>query len=117
VYLRSLGDGQGPQSSDMLKAAITEYEKIAQLKPNDLETHLLLGQLYGLNHDSAKAQAQFKEAQRIDSGSEEVVLSMARLYTEQGDLNFGGEGDCGCAGRTIAPRSGWTLRWRESMTS
>jgi len=86
VYLRSLGDGQGPQSTDMLKAAITEYEKIAQLKPNDLETHLLLGQLYGLNHDSAKAQAQFKEAQRIDSGSEEVVLSMARLYTEQGDL-------------------------------
>jgi tetratricopeptide (TPR) repeat protein len=86
VYLRSLGDGQGPQSTDMLKAAITEYEKIAQLKPNDLETHLLLGQLYGLNHDSAKAQAQFKDAQRIDSGSEEVVLSMARLYTEQGDL-------------------------------
>jgi len=86
VYLRSLGDGQGPQSSDMLQAAIKEYEKIAELKPDDLETHLLLGQLYGLNHDSAKAEAQFKIAQRIDSGSEEVVLSMARLYTEQGDL-------------------------------
>ena len=86
VYLRSLGDGQGPQSNDMLQAAIKEYEKIAELKPDDLETHLLLGQLYGLNHDSAKAEAQFKIAQRIDSGSEEVVLSMARLYTEQGDL-------------------------------
>jgi len=86
VYLRSLGDGQGPQSTDMLQAAIKEYEKIAQLKPDDLETHLLLGQLYGLDHDSAKAEQQFKIAQRIDSGSEEVVLSMARLYTEQGDL-------------------------------
>ena len=86
VYLRSLGDGQGPQSGDMLQAAIKEYETIAKLKPDDLETHLLLGQLYGLNHDSAKAEAEFKAAQGIDPGSEEVVLSMARLYDEQGDF-------------------------------
>jgi tetratricopeptide (TPR) repeat protein len=87
VYLRSLGDGQGPQSTDILQAAIKEYETIARLKPDDLETHLLLGQLYGLAHDSAKAEEQFKDAQKIDSTSEEVVLSIARLYTEQGDIN------------------------------
>ncbi len=88
VYLRSLDDrqGQGPQSGEMLAAAIKEYETIAQLKPKDLETHLLLGQLYGLNHDSAKAEQQFKLAQAIDPSSEEVVLSTARLYDEQGDL-------------------------------
>jgi tetratricopeptide (TPR) repeat protein len=86
VYLRSLGDGQGPQSTEMLQAAIKEYETIVALKPDDLESHLLLGQLYGLAHDSAKAESEFKAAQRIDSSSEEVVLSMARLYTEQGDL-------------------------------
>jgi tetratricopeptide (TPR) repeat protein len=88
VYLRSLDDrqAQGPQSQDMLTAAIKEYEIIARLKPKDLETHLLLGQLYGLNHDSGKAEDQFKQAQAIDPNSEEVVLSMARLYTEQGDL-------------------------------
>jgi tetratricopeptide (TPR) repeat protein len=87
VYLRSLGDGQGPQSTDILKAAIKEYETIAHLKPDDLETHLLLGQLYGLNHDTANAEAQFKEAQRIDGTSEEVVLSIARLYSEQGQFD------------------------------
>lgn len=86
VYLRSLGDGQGPQSGEMVQAAIKEYQTIAKLKPNDLETRLLLGQLYGLSHDSAKAEAEFKEAQKIDPNSEEVVLSMARLYSEQGDL-------------------------------
>lgn len=85
VYLRSLGDMQSPQSGQMLQLAITEYEKLAQLKPNDVETHLLLGQLYGLNHDSVKAEAQFKAAQKIDANSEEVVLNMARLYSEQGD--------------------------------
>ncbi|NYF80094.1 tetratricopeptide repeat protein [Granulicella arctica] len=85
VYLRSLGDMQGAQSNQMLQLAITEYEKLAQLKPDDVETRLLLGQLYGLNHDSAKAEAEFKAAQKIDSNSEEVVLNMARLYSEQGD--------------------------------
>ncbi len=86
VYLRSLGDGQNPQSGEMLQAAIKEYETIAKLKPKDIETHLLLGQLYGFAHESAKAEAEFKTAQRIDPGSEEVVLSMARLYSERGDL-------------------------------
>nr|WP_035352934.1 tetratricopeptide repeat protein [Edaphobacter aggregans] len=85
VYLRSLGDMQSQQSGQMLKLAIGEYEKLAELKPNDVETRLLLGQLYGLNHDSTKAEAQFKAAQKIDGGSEEVVLNMYRLYTEQGD--------------------------------
>jgi tetratricopeptide (TPR) repeat protein len=86
VYLRSLGDGQGPQSNEILQASIKEYETIAKLQPNDLETRLLLGQLYGLNHDSAKAEEQFKEAQRIDGSNEEVVLNLARLYSEQGDF-------------------------------
>ncbi len=89
VYLRSLDDRQaaGPQTQEMLAAAIKEYETIARLKPNDLETRLLLGQLYGLAHDSAKAEAQFQAAQKIDPNSEEVVLNIARLYSEQGNLN------------------------------
>lgn len=91
IYLRSLGDQQGQQASDMLKLAIAEYETIARLKPNDLETRLLLGQLYGLNHDSLKAESQFKEAQRIDGTSEEVVLNMARLYTERGEMDKAAE--------------------------
>jgi tetratricopeptide (TPR) repeat protein len=86
VYLRSLGDMQSPQSGQMLQLAIAEYEKLAQLKPDDVETRLLLGQLYGVNHDSAKAEAQFKAAQKIDADSEDVVLNLARLYSDQGDV-------------------------------
>jgi tetratricopeptide (TPR) repeat protein len=85
VYLRSLNDMQGPQANEMLQLAIGEYEKIAQLNPKDVETHLLLGQLYGINHDTAKAEAQFKLAQSLDTNSEDAVLNMARLYTEQGE--------------------------------
>jgi tetratricopeptide (TPR) repeat protein len=84
VYLRSLGDGQNPQSGQVLQLAITEYETLARLKPKDLETHLLLGQLYGLDHQSIKAEEQFKIARALDNNSEEAVLNMARLYSEEG---------------------------------
>ncbi len=87
VFLRSLGDGQGPRANEMLQAAIKEYETIVQLKPNDLENRLLLGQLYGLDHDSVKAEGEYKAAQKIDPTNEDVVLDIARQYSEQGDLN------------------------------
>ena len=87
IYLRSLGDGQGVESSQMLQLAIGEYKAIAKLKPNDLETHLLLGQLYGLNHQPDQAEEEFQAAKRIDGNSEEVAMSMARLYTEEGKLD------------------------------
>ena len=88
IYLRSLGDGQssGP-SEQVLQLAIGEFNKIVALQPNDIEDRLLLGQLYSVSHDSAKAEEQFKAAQKIDPGSEEVVLNMARLYSEQGDTH------------------------------
>jgi len=85
IYVRSLGDMHGPQSSQVLQQAIAEYEIIARLKPNDVEPRLLLGQLYALNQQSAKAEAEFKEAQKLDANSEEVILNMARLYSEEGD--------------------------------
>jgi tetratricopeptide (TPR) repeat protein len=88
IYLRSLGDGQsGGPSGQVLQLAIDEYTKIVALEPDNIEDRLLLGQLYSVNHDSAKAEEQFKAAQKIDPGSEEVVLNLARLYSEQGDVH------------------------------
>jgi tetratricopeptide (TPR) repeat protein len=86
IYLRSLGDGQqnGP-SEEMLKLAIAEYIKIVSLEPNSIQDHLLLGQLYSFAHDSVHAEEQFAAAEKIDPGSEETALNLARLYTEQGD--------------------------------
>ncbi len=87
VYLRSLGDTQsGQQSAPMLALALQEFQKIVQLEPNKVDNRLLLGQLYTLKHDAADAKAQFEEARRIDPSSEDVVLNLARLYGEQGNL-------------------------------
>ncbi len=88
IYLRSLGDGQqGGPSEEMLKLAVAEYTKIVSLEPNSIEDHLLLGQLYSFSHDSMHAEEQFAAAEKIDPGSEETALNLARLYTEQGDPN------------------------------
>ena len=86
IYLRSLGDGQGAGQSQMLQLAIAEYTRIVVLEPNNIEDHLLLGQLYSFAKDAPHAQEQFAAAQKIDPNSEEVVLNMARIDTEQNNL-------------------------------
>ncbi len=86
VYLQSLGNVQnGEPSEKVLQLAIAEYTKIVELKSNDIESRLLLGQLYTLAHDTPHAEEQFKAAQNIDPNSEDVVLNLARLYSDAGD--------------------------------
>ena len=91
IYLRQLGEGQnGPSSASpstqVLDQAITEFDKIVALKPNSVEDHMVLGQLYTVKHQPEKAEAQFKTAQSIEPESEDVVLNLSRLYAESGDL-------------------------------
>ncbi len=86
IYLRSLGDAQSSSNKDMLNLAIGEYKRILQLEPDNVENHLLLGQLYSFAKDAPHAQEQFAAAQKINPHSEEVVLNMARIDTEQGNL-------------------------------
>jgi tetratricopeptide (TPR) repeat protein len=86
IYLRSLGDMPGGNSSDnVLKLAIEQYEQIVKIEPNNIDNHLLLGRLYRLNNDLQKAESELKTAVKIDPGSEEAVTTLAILYTDEGD--------------------------------
>jgi len=92
IYLRQLGEQQNSVSStspsgNTLDQAITEFEKIVSLMPRSVEDHMVLGQLYTVKHQSAKAEQQFKLAQDIEPESEEVVLNLARVYAEANDLD------------------------------
>jgi tetratricopeptide (TPR) repeat protein len=91
IYLRQLGEGENSGASPsstthVLDQAIAEFEKIVALLPRSVEDRMVLGQLYTVKHDSKKAEDQFKTAQAIEPESEEVVLNLARLYAESGDL-------------------------------
>ena len=91
IYLRQLGEGQNAApsaspSGNTLDQAIAEFEKIVSLQPKNIEERMVLGQLYTIKHDAKKAEEQFKTAQAIEPESEEVVLNLARLYAESGDI-------------------------------
>ena len=91
IYLRQLGEGQNGVSSsspsgNVLDQAIAQFEKIVALQPKSVEDRMVLGQLYTVKHLPTKAEEQFKIAQSIEPDSEEVVLNLARLYAESGDL-------------------------------
>lgn len=92
IYLRSLGDMQsGTQSQEILKRAIEQYEAIVKIEPKLVENHLLLGRLYRLNNDMAKAEHEFKAAVNIDPTSEDAVTTLAYLYNEQGNAKRAAE--------------------------
>ena len=92
VYLRQLGEQQNSVSSaspsgNTLDQAIAEFEKIVALQPRSVEDHMVLGQLYTVKHLPQKAEQEFKIAQGIEPESEEVVLNLARVYVESGDID------------------------------
>jgi tetratricopeptide (TPR) repeat protein len=91
IYLRQLSDASNAVSStspsgNALDQAIAEFEKIIALQPSDVEDRMVLGSLYTVKHDPKKAEEEFKTAQAIEPESEEVVLNLARLYAESGDI-------------------------------
>jgi len=91
IYLRELGDGSGngapsAASANILDQAIAEYLKILALEPKNVEDRMVLGQLYTVKHQADKAEEQFKAARALEPDSEEVVLNLARLYAESGDV-------------------------------
>ncbi len=93
IYLRSIGDLQGgaqvPQGDTeaVLHLAIEQYEQIVRLDPTSIEDHLLLGRLYRLNNETAKAEAEFRTAVKLQPSSEDAVTTLALLYNEEGDAS------------------------------
>ena len=89
IYLRQLGEqdmSSTTGSNAVLKKAIAQFEKIVSLEPRNVDDHMVLGQLYTVNKQSDKAEAQFKTAQAIEPDSEDVVLNLVRVYAESGNI-------------------------------
>jgi tetratricopeptide (TPR) repeat protein len=91
IYLRQLSEAENSPSSaspsgNTLDQAIAEYERIVALDPKSVDDRMVLGQLYTVKHQQPKAEEQFKIAQALEPDSEEVVLNLARLYAESGDV-------------------------------
>ena len=90
IYLRSLGDAQGGSQKEnvaMLRLALEQFEQVVRLVPDSVEDHLLLGRLYRLNGETAKAEGEFRTAVKLQPSSEEAVTTLALLFNDEGDPN------------------------------
>ena len=65
---------------------LQSLRKSSPCSPRASKTTWFSAQLYTVKHQQAKAEEQFKIAQDIEPESEEVVLNLARLYVESGDI-------------------------------
>ncbi len=88
IYLRNLGDNQtATKAQDSLKKAIEQYETITRLDPKDVDSEVLLGRLYGLDKQPAKAETEFKKALGSQPNAHGAATYLARLYMDRGQYN------------------------------
>ena len=86
IYARLIGDPQQTRvNEDMLRRAIEQFQKVAELDPKDLESWLMLGRLQRVNHNSVEAEKDYKKVLDQDSGNEEALTGLAMVYSEVGD--------------------------------
>lgn len=86
IYMRLVGDTrQGRIDQTMVKKAIEQYQKIAELVPNDIEAWLILGRLQKVAQNSVESEAAFKKALELDSDNEDALTGLAMVYSDLGD--------------------------------
>jgi tetratricopeptide (TPR) repeat protein len=86
IYFRNLGEAQPEgKAKESLQKAILHLEAVTRLDPNDSASKILLGRLYKLNNQTAKAEETFKSVLTTDPGSRGALANLAEVYTDQGD--------------------------------
>jgi tetratricopeptide (TPR) repeat protein len=86
IYTRMAGDNQaGKVNEDYLKLAIEQYQKVTAKDAKDVESWVVLGRLYRVEHNSVEAEKAYNEALKADPGSEDALTGLALLYSDVGD--------------------------------
>lgn len=85
IYWQVLVRNNAQPSDAQINQAVHEYEEIIRINPSDPQAFLLLGQLYQVLKQPAKAEEIYKKHLNVDPGSEEGVLALADLHIKAGD--------------------------------
>jgi tetratricopeptide (TPR) repeat protein len=85
IYLRSLGDINGPSGvqGEMVAKAIGEYSEVHRLDPSDQEAALWLARLYRLHNEPDKAEDVLKKMLQDDPGNEAAVEQLTQLLLDE----------------------------------
>jgi len=83
--VRNEDSGRAPTSSEYLKKAIQEYEKICSLDSSDTNSLVVLSLLYRYDGQGDKAVATAKRLLDKAPSSEAGLANLAQIYSEQGN--------------------------------
>ncbi len=88
VYWNNLGEAQPDKpAKDSLRKAIEHLEAITRVNSSDAESWVVLGRLYRLNNQSAKAEEAFKKVLNSDPNSKNALVNLVQLYLDQGEID------------------------------
>ena len=86
MYSRLIGDPQQNRvREDMVKKAIEQYQKIAEVEPGDIDTLLMLGRLHKVAQNSVEAEKAYKKVLAIEPNNEDALTGLAVVYSDLGD--------------------------------
>jgi tetratricopeptide (TPR) repeat protein len=86
IYAQMAGDSQaGKINDDYLKLAIEQYQKVTAKDAKDVESWVVLGRLYRVDHNSVEEEKAYNEAIKADPGNEDALTGLALLYSDLGD--------------------------------
>jgi tetratricopeptide (TPR) repeat protein len=93
IYLQiiSRATAQQPPSPETINGAIREFEEIIRIDPTERQSFLMLGKLYQIKGDRAKATEIYKKFLGIEPGSEEGVMALAKLHADSGNYKEAAE--------------------------
>jgi len=87
IYARQIGDpDQGKLDQTMLKSALGEYQKIAQIDPKDTESLSMLARLYRVSKDDKNAEGTYKAILAASPDDDDALTGLASVYADRGDI-------------------------------
>lgn len=85
LYVRLLSNPRTPAPPEIKDRAIQSFEQITAANPSDVDSHLVLAQIYRANNNSAKAEETLKKILALNSDSSDANRQLALLYFDIGD--------------------------------
>ena len=89
IYYHMLETAQGDQAvpKENLAKAIEHLEALVRVTPSDTESLLLLGHLYRIDNQPAKAEEVFRKVLQTDPDSKVGLANLAELYIQQSEFD------------------------------
>jgi tetratricopeptide (TPR) repeat protein len=86
VYFSEINKGnQGQIDERALRMAMSEFQKVTEKDPKDIDSWVTLGRLYQGTNDSSDAEKAYNTALTLDPDNEEALTGLALVYGNNGD--------------------------------